>query len=693
MTNRKEIKTLCGMCPWACGIIVSVENEKAVKIEGDPDHPWNHGKLCPKAAGIIDYVYSPDRIKYPMKKVNGEFQRISWDEALDIMATELNKIKENYGAKSWAVLEGMSFVCQGFTSMTLLQRFCDAYGSPNFITPESMCYLSRITANMLTLGKFPAADPENSKCIILWGHNPSESNFITAEQIMNAKKKGAKLIVIDPRKTSFAKKADIHAQIRPGTDCALALSMLNVIISDHLYDTQFVEKWTTGFDEFAEHIKAYPPEKIEKITLVPEKIIRSMAHLYAANKPACILEGINTLQQVPTGFQSQRAILILQSITANIDIAGGLLAVDLGGPEIPSVANCSPLRLADTPKEPPMGQEQFPILVQGGWTAQGMLLPDMILTGKPYPIKGLAVVGSNPLLTWPNTNKMRSALEKLDFLAVILTTMNETAQLADLILPEASFLERTEIWEILSISFAKPFINLRNKAIGFYESMPNPEIWIKLAKRMGYEKYFPWKDMNELLEYSYGPTGLDLKTLFGKTNCIPFGEIKYKQYEKEGFKTPSGKIEIFSSVMKQLGLESLPVYNEPTESPFGSPGLAKEYPVILTTGSRTLQYTHSSFREIEKFKKKMPEPNGEIHPETAKLYGINDGELMIVETKRGKIEIKAKTTEDILPNTLSIPHGWAKHNVNALTDEKSVDPVTGYPALKALLCKISPKKE
>ncbi|MBA3035934.1 MAG: molybdopterin-dependent oxidoreductase, partial [Desulfobacterium sp.] len=681
MTIRKEIKTLCGMCPWACGIVVSVENEKVIKIEGDSDHPWNHGKLCPKAAGIIDYVYSPDRIRYPMKKVDGKFERISWDEALDIMATQLNKIKENYGAKSWAVLEGMSFVCQGFTSMTLLQRFCDVYGSPNFITPESMCYLSRITANMLTLGKFPAADPENSKCIILWGHNPAESNFITAEHIMNAKKKGAKLIVVDPRKTSFAKKANIHAQIRPGTDCALALSMLNIIISENLYDTEFVEKWTTGFEELAEHVKVYSPDKIGKITLVPEKIIRDMAHLYAASKPACIVEGINTLQQVPAGFQSQRAMLILQSVTGNIDIAGGTVAVDLGGPEIPSVANCSPLRLPELVKESSMGQQQFPILVQGGWTAQGMLLPDMVLTGKPYPIKGLTVVGSNPLLTWPNSNKMRKALEKLDFLTVILTTMNETAELADLILPEASFLERTEIWEILSISFAKPFINLRNKAIDFYESMPDPEIWIKLAKRMGYEKYFPWKDMNELLEYSYGPTGLDLKTLFGKTNCIPFGEIKYKQYEKEGFKTPSGKIEIFSSVMKQLGLEPLPVYNEPTESPFGSPELAKEYPVILTTGSRKLQYTHSSFREIEKFKKKMPEPNGEIHPETAKLYGINDGELMIVETKRGKIEIKAKTTEDILPNTLSIPHGWAKHNVNALTDEKSVDPVTGYPAL------------
>ncbi len=693
MSTQKEIKSLCGLCPWACGIIVSLEDEKIVKIIGDPDHPWNHGKLCPKAAGIMDYVYSPLRVKYPMKKVNGKFERISWDEALDIMAMHLNKIKDNYGAKSWAVLEGMSFVCQGFTSMGLVQRFCDVYGSPNFITPESMCYLSGITANMLTLGKFPAADPENSKCIILWGHNPTDSNFITAEHIMDAKKKGATLIVVDPRKTSLAKKADIHAQIRPGTDCALALSMLNIIISENLYDKEFVEKWTTGFDELAEHVKAYSPQKIEKITLVPEKVIRDIAHSYAAIKPACIVEGINTLQQVPSGFQNQRAILILQSVTGNIDVAGGTVAVDLGGIGIPSVANCSSLRLPEMVKEPSMGKEQFPLLVEGGWTAQGMLLPDMVLTGKPYPIKGLAVIGSNPLLTWPNTNKMRRALEKLDFLAVILTTMNETAELADLILPEASFLERTEIWEILSISFNKPFINVRNKVIDFYESLPDPEIWIKLAKRMGYEKYFPWKDMNELLEYAYGPTGLDFTNIFGKTNCIPYGEIKYKQYEREGFKTPSGKVEISSSVMKQLGLDPLPVFKEPPESPLSSPELAKEYPVILTTGSRKLQYSHSSFREIEKFKKRMPEPYGEIHPETAKLYGITDEDLMTVETKRGKIEIKAKITEDILQNILSIPHGWVKSNVNILTDEKTVDPVTGYPSLKALLCRIRSKNE
>lgn len=678
------------MCPWGCGIIAELEEGKLVNVKGDPDHPWNHGRLCPKAAGIMDHVFSPHRIKYPLKKIAGGFERISWDEALDIMASKLQSIKENYGAKSWAVMEGMSFVTQGGNSMGTLQRFCDVYGSPNFFSPESYCYLARITAGMLTLGKFPNDDPENSNCIMLWGHNPTESNFIKAEHIQEAVKRGAKLIVVDPRKTPLAKKADIHAQIRPGTDCALALSLLNVIIEEKLYDEEFVDKYTVGFDELVEHVKASAPEVTEKITWVPPEIVRKMARMYAAIKPACIVEGINCLGQQASGFQNHRAMLILQTLTGNIDKIGGTVNVDLGGPGM-AVADYAPHRVPERVHDKPMGGEQFPLLVQG-WTAQGLLMPEMVLTGKPYPIKGLTVVGSNPLLTWPNAHKMREALEKVEFLSVISVTMNETAELADLILPAASFLERTEIWEILSLSFSKPYITLRNKVTDFYESRPDPEIWFSLAKRMGYEEYFPWNNMEELIKHQFQPTGFPIGDYLGKTNCIPYGEMKYKQYETEGFKTPSGKVEISSSIMKQMGLAPLPVFQEPPESPLSAPELAKEYPVILTTGSRNMQYTHSSFRELPAFKKRMSEPFAEIHPETAAHYGIADGEPMVVETKRGYIEIKARVTADILPRVLNIPHGWAQSNVNLLTDGQTVDPVTGYPALKALLCRVSPKK-
>lgn len=689
MDGKKEIKTLCGMCPWGCGIIAELEGDRVVKIKGDPDHPWNHGRLCPKGASILDHVFSPDRIKYPMKKVKGKFERISWDEALNIMATELLKIKEEYGAKSWAVMEGMSFVTQGGTSMGTLQRFCDVYGSPNFFSPESYCYLSRITAGMLTLGKFPNDDPENSSCIILWGHNPSDSNFIKAEQIQGAVKRGAKLIVVDPRRTPLAKKAHLHAQIRPGTDSAFALSLMNVIIEEGLYDKEFVDQYTSGFAELAEHVKSYAPEATERITWIPAGIVREIARIYASIKPATIVEGINSLGQCTSGFQNYRATLILQSLTGNIDKIGGTVNVDLGGPEL-AVANYAPIRVPERVHDKPMGGDEFPVLVQG-WTAQGLLMADMVLTGEPYPIKGLTIVGSNPLLTWPNANKVKQALEEVEFLSVITVAMNETAEMADLVLPAASFLERTEVWEILSLSFSMPYITLRNKVLDFYESRPDAEIWFDLARRMGYEEYFPWKSMEELIKRQFEPTFFPIGDYLGKTNCIPYGRMKYKQYETEGFKTPSGKVEISSIILKQLGLSPLPVFQEPPESPLSTPDLAREYPVILTTGARNMHYTHSSFHELPAFRKRMAEPYGEIHPETAARYGIVNGGLMIVATRQGAIEIKARVTEDILPQVLNITHGWSESNVNILTDDRTIDPVTGYPSLKALLCRVSPK--
>jgi anaerobic selenocysteine-containing dehydrogenase len=416
-----------------------------------------------------------------------------------------------------------------------------------------------------------------------------------------------------------------------------------------------------------------------------------MARSYASLQPACIVQGINSLNQQASGFQNHRAICILQSITGNVDVAGGFISVDLGGTEAPSVPNYSPLRLPELVTEKTVGQKEYPLFVQG-WTGQGMLLPDMILTGKPYPIKGLTVVASNPAITWPNSKKVKKALESLEFLVVMTMRMNETAELADLVLPAASFLERTETWEIPSFSYSKPFINLRNKVIDFHECWPDLKFWLELGKEMGFQRYFPWNDVEEVIEYAFEPSGIDIREYLGKANIIPFGEVKYKWYEAEGFRTPSGKVELYSAVMKELGLDPLPTFQEPPESPIASPEIAKDYPIILTTGSRNIQYTHSSFREISKFRKRHPEPYAEIHPTTAECYQVRDEDMMIVETKRGAIEIKAKLTEDILPNVINIPHGWSQSNVNVLTDEKPIDPVTGYPTLKCLLCKISVKR-
>jgi len=691
------IKTACGLCPMACGMDVEVKGGKIIKVKGMVEHPVNKGNLCPKGASAVEYVYSPHRLKYPLKKDNGNWKQITWEEALGIIASRLTEVKETYGARSTAVYQGMVFALSGTPTAALLGRFLDVYGSPNCFSVESHCFRIRWVAYLLTYGKIPAQpfdEAENhSNCIMLWGHDPRATYVPLVKRLISAQKRGAKLIVIDPRRTFFAKRADIYTQIRPGTDCALALGILNTIISEELYDKEFVEKWTVGFDKLVDHVKTYPPEKIEKITGVPAETIKEIARTYALNKPACIHQGINSLDLHPSGFQYQRSISILQAITGNLDMPGGAVTPSMGGTFMsPLFMDLSPIRLPERLKEKPLGADKYP-LFYGVWglpfaEGQLMVLPDVILTGKPYPIKAMIVTGSNPVLTWPNSKKAKSALEKLDFLVVMTRTMTETAKLADIVLPVGTYLERTDLFDYYG-AFGIPYVMMRKRVIDYYECWPDIKIWLELAKKMGYGKDFPWRTPEEFIDYTLKPTGLSVKHLMEENPAgVPYGSLEYRQYEREGFRTPSGKVELYSKTLEEVGYSPLPVYKEPLESPISTPELAREYPLILTTGIRILQYSHSSLREISPFHKRVPEPLAEIHPETAQKYGVTDNERVIVETRIGSIEIKVKLTEDIMAQVISIPHGWAQANVNLLTSEQSCDPVSGYPALRSLLCRI-----
>ncbi|MDO9123243.1 MAG: molybdopterin-dependent oxidoreductase, partial [Deltaproteobacteria bacterium] len=435
------IQTACELCPWGCGMDVYLKDGKIVKVRGTPDHPLNRGVLCPKGVAAPQFVYSKDRLRTPLVRKNGDFVPISWDEALDQIAEKLQSIRDNYGPKSLAVAIGMPILLGGNSTVSLLRRFCDVYGTPNCFSVESICYRPRIIAYILTLGKFPVADAENSKCIILWGHNPHASNPPLVKRITSAQKKGAKLIVIDPRTTAFAKKADLHLRPRPGSDGALSLGLLHILISEDLYDKDFVEHWTKGFDELKEHVQDYSPEKVEKITSIPAEDIRKAARMFGSIKPACIAQGINALDQHANGLQNSRAIAILQAITANIDNPGGFITT--------SRVHLNPLRFPEKLSENPIGVDQYPLFYEV-WgklfgEGQAMVLPDVLLQNHPYPIKGMIISASNPLLTWPNSRKVEAALKQLEFLVVMDIFMTETARLAHIVLPAATFLERTEL--------------------------------------------------------------------------------------------------------------------------------------------------------------------------------------------------------------------------------------------------------
>ena len=659
---------------------VHLSHGKIVAVNGMKEHPHNEGTLCPRGMAVPEYNDSADRLKTPLLKDGYSWKEITWDEALDTIAYRLEDIRTKFGAKALAVSLGMNMILSGAVTVGVIRRFLDVFGTPNYFTVDSICYRPRVVANTLTFGKVPVPEPENSKCIILWAHNPHASSPITSSRkIQHALNNGANLIVIDPRRTGYAKKANIHAQPRPGTDCALALGLINVIIEEKLYDAEFVEKHTVGFEKLAEHVKAYALDNVSKITWIPADMIRKIARLFGTVKPSCIVQGVNALDQTTSGFQTARAIAILHAVTGNLDVAGGTISI--------SRPRLRPLRLPELVRDKPLGAQEYPLsysvfskLIGEG---QGMVLPDAILTGRPYPVKAMIVSGCNMVVSWPNSPKVKNALESLDFLVVMDVFMSETAKMADIVLPAATFLESNDILDHFT------YVMLRKKVTRHPNCLPDGEFWLKLAHRMGYEEYFPWKNMDKVLEYTLEPSGLTLDILrYEKPAGLQYGSVNYGQYLEKGFRTPSGKVELYSDTMAALSYDPLPVYLEPSQSPISTPELVQDYPLVLTTGARSLGNLHSQLRNIPKLRKISPEPLADISPTTAISAGISNGDWIQVRTTYGAIRIKARITEDIIPGLVSIPHGWAQANINQLTSEAGGDPISGIPSLKAGLCNI-----
>ncbi|MEM2093057.1 MAG: molybdopterin-dependent oxidoreductase [Candidatus Bathyarchaeia archaeon] len=678
MVEENVVKTDCAMCYHSCGLNVYVKDGKIVRVEGMPEHPLNQGEICPRAEAIPSFVYAPDRLKYPMEKTENGWRRITWDEALNKIAAKLTEMKEKYGPEALAVFCG-SVGVENLELSTFAHEFLAAYGSPNYISVESICFRARILARMITFGMYPVEEPEKARCVVLWGHNPDSSNMPLAKYLYKAvEDKNFKLIVIDPRRIPLAKRG-LHLQVKPGTDLYLALATLNVIINEGLYDEEFVNKWTTGFENLREHVKKYPPEKAEEICGVPASDVKKFARIYASTKPACIVQGINTLDQTVNGIQNSRALAILQTITGNIQVPGGWTRV-------PRLRFGVKLSLIGKP----MGADEYPLFYQiwGRTSAfgQAMLFPEMAITGKPYPIKALIVTGGNPALTMPESKKFREALEKLDLLVVMDLFMTETAELAHFVLPACSFLEKTGIAYDYGVCHGIPYVLLRKKAIEpVGESWPEWKFWTELGRRMGYQDKFPWNSDDDVVKYQLEGTGITLEDLKAKPSGFIFTA---KEYGVKGFGTPSGKVEIYSKTLEEYGYDPLPTPRDSPYGIFGEAEISKDYPLILTTGARLIEYTHSQMRNIPQLRAREPDPIAEIHPSTAAEYGIADGETVIVETRKGSIKIKVKCSGDILPSVVSIPHGWAQANVNFLTDMDTRDPISGYPDLKALRCMI-----
>jgi anaerobic selenocysteine-containing dehydrogenase len=674
-----------------------------VKVTGDPESPTSHGYLCEKGKAAPEILYHPDRLTHPLKRVGqrgeNKWARVSWDEAIAEMVERFDAIRKESGSEYLAVAQGTG---RPYTEFTM--RFANAYGTPNFVNPGHLCYLPRVIASMITLGAFPVCDiygfgGEMPASLLLWGCNVAETGAgdgICGGMLQRALKDARQVIVVDPRQTSAAKNAQHWLQLRPGGECALALAIIQVIISEKFYDREFVEHYTVGFDKLAEHVAGFTPEWAEPITRVPAEQIRAATRAFAQTKPACLHWG-NGMDTSVNGFQTARALLILMALVGAVDAPGGdaLWTLPKGvKPKSPLVDR----GVAGVQFLPP--DKAARILTGGKFPFAPNCHPPTfwksVLSGSPYRVRGMWIIGSNPLVTGTQGLLIERALkERLEYTVVSDLFMTPTAQLADLVLPAAHWLEQDDV-----VSLHKIWCVLaRKKLVQIGETRDDRDVIFDVAHGLGLHAAFPWPDRKAYLDWLLEDAGLTFEQF--KAKEILLEPQRYHKYRTEPFHTPSGKFELSSSIMEHAGRPPLPVYVEPPLSPISTPELAKEYPFILMTGIKIRPFFHSEFHQIESLRKKHPDPLVELHPEAAAAHGLQDGDWVLLESPYGKAKLRARLSDALAKDVVSAEHAWWRPEadppeyawkescVNLLFGDEHFDPDTGAEPLKCSLCKLS----
>lgn len=692
LKGAKVSRAFCHVCPFRCPIEVYVKDGKVVYTRGNPDNPNTKGKRCVKGLASIWFAYDPDRLKYPLMRVGergeGKFKKITWDEAFTIIAEKLKEIKEKYGPESVVSMDHGQGCVSFYRSFLYF-----LYGSPNLYDHTAACDMTFDTACITLFGTFWAMeDYANTKYLILWGKEPLESPRIIGflQGLMDAKDKGAKLVVVNPRLSKTAEKADEWIPIRPGTDAAMALAMAKYIIDEGLYDQDFVEKYCYGFNEFKEHLdaKGYTPEWAENVTGISASTIRRLAKEFATTKPA-ISSAYHGLACYTNAFDSMRAILILNAITGNVDKPGSLLLT--GSPQGLDPPLNPPIQVPEEERakiEKPSLREALGFSLAPDFPSA--LLPKVILEGKPYPVKAVILSQVNPIISDANTKLWIEAFKALEFSVAIDIYLSETAMYCDIVLPDACYFERYDILEGFNPA---PMVLYSEQAVpppG--EAKPIYEIVRGIAEKMGYGKYYNWKSEEEWLRKIIEGLPFTLEELKQKGFWI--GQPKYRKYE-DGLKTPTGKVEIYSALIEVAGHNPLPEFKPPAVIP------DDRYPFRLISSRMPFQ-ANVVTQNIPMLRDIENENWAEINPKDAEKYGIKNGDYIVVESPIDSVTIKAKVTEGILPGVICIVHGfgfghWAMGSIakgrgagiNKLIDTY-VDPVCGTIAYNE--CKVKVRK-
>ena len=682
------IKTHCArMDHGGCALLVGVRDNRVVAVKGDPDGFLNRGYVCPKGLAAPQRLAAPGRLKHPLKRVGdrggGRWRRISWEEALDAVSSNLSAVRARSGARSVAFCQGMP---KGLEHFALI-RLANLFGSPNVVAVQDVCHAPREVSGMHTCGFYPVVDWHHpAELILIWGSNPTATNeegqicALLQAQI----ERGAEIAVVDPRRTELAARAGHWLQVRPGTDAALALSMLHVVVTESLYDAEFVNRWTHGFEQLAERLADYAPEKTAETTWVAPELVRSCARSYARARPGAIAWG-NAIEQTAGNFDTARSLINLMALCGNLDVPGGNIQAN----EPPQQRLGEFVRADRQPAKP-----KEMIHARQGCIPRLMTVPPVhfrraVLEGIPYPVKAAYIQCANPVLSYADSNLTEETLLKLDFLAVAEIFMTPTAALADVVLPAATHLEFDDIGHYglgHGILLARP-----GAVAPPGECRPDIEIVNELGRRM--TSAADWfGDYHEMLDGLLAPAGLTFDA-FAERGYLR-GEERFRKYEARGFKTPTGKVELSLSRAESEGLPDLPGFRELPEP------ADPDFPLVLTS-CKDPNYLHSSYRWLEKLRRRRPQPQVLVHPRTAEACGVAEGEDIIIETRHGRITQSVRLDAGIHPDVIFAAYGWwfpemeetqksrwQRANFNCLTTTETVGKQFGTPNLKGINCRI-----
>ncbi len=712
-------KTICQTCDIACSVVTESKKGRVVKVRSS-DNPIFRDNICMKGIVAPKAFAHPDRILHPLKRVgergSGKWERVSWDEAMADIGQRLKAIIAEHGPEAWAVSTSQWNTA---TDHGLGRRIMNHIGSPNWISGVALCAGNTAAVNRFTYGWFPMGDFNNTKCIVLMGHNPRRHSWTPMFNfIRSAQARGAKLIMMDPRRSSNAEAADIWLPLKAGSDAAMLFGWLKVIFDEKLYDKKFVKNWTIGFDELKARVDEYPLERVAELTGCDPEMIAKSARLYATEGPAIIpWTPITDMQRNSTS--AIRLQGILRAVCGYLDVPGGETLQGFHPDVVPESTIEMHEKLAEEQKAKQLGSDTHPAFTYRGQAAfrepmkrvWGHEYPNQItgcymanpsatfraMAGEgQYPVKAFFTLGNNTVLSYANMPLIIKAMMNQDLVVAYEHHMTPTAQLADYVLPGDSWLERP--WLTDAFGWMSSYRPSEKSMEPPGEALSTFEFWKRLSNALDRPEIVPWHDLESFYDERLKGSGMTFHELAQETEMF-FDKPVFRKYEKTGFATPSGKVELKSSVLEDLGFDPLPYFRE-------DPAGDAEYPLRMFTGVREDAFFQTSQRQVPEMRKRSPEPYLFVSPATAKANSLVQDEWVEVENDTGKISIKVAIKDSMPDGLVRIPHGWWKpemkqgagHLSGALKfsdaqlcrdDDDYLDREQGIPHLKGVPCRIN----